>query len=59
MKKKNVNKIIIWLFLWSAISGISFFIKSKKWRKKFNNLKKDFKSGIQNMKNTFRLSFHK
>ncbi len=52
-KKKNLNKIIIWTFLWTAIWWLSFFSRTKKWKSFFNNTKKDLKLWIKEMKKTF------
>ena len=53
MDKKKLNKIIIWIFLWTAIGWASAFASSKKWKSFLKQVKKDIKSGLKEMKNFF------
>lgn len=53
MSKKNLNKLIVWLFLWTAIWWLSFFWKRKKIQKLSKNLKKDLYMWLKDMKKTF------
>ena len=53
MDKKKLNKILIWIFLWSAIWGAGAFATSKKGKSFFKQIKKDIRSGLEEMKNFF------
>ena len=53
MRKKNINKIIVGLFLWSAIWWLWAFSRTKKWRSFFWKLWIDIKMWLLDMKNTF------
>jgi len=53
MWKKNLNKVLIWLFLWTAIWWAGVFAKSKKWKKFFSKVKDDLSLGIGEMKKFF------
>ena len=56
MKKFNLNKKIISLFLGTAIWSIFIFSKTKKWKNIFiwfSNFKKDLSLGLKNMKRYF------
>lgn len=52
-KKKNLNKIIVWIFLWTAIWWLSFFSRTKKWKSFLKNIKKDLNLWIKEMQKTF------
>ena len=52
-KKKNLNKILIWAFLWTALWWLGLFSKTKKWKSFFKKLKDDIKLWLNEMKNTF------
>jgi len=52
-KKKNINKIIIWTFLWTAIWWLWFFSRTKKWKNFFRKLQDDVKLWLNDMKKTF------
>lgn len=50
MDKKKLNKIILWVFLWTAIGWASAFATSKKWKNFFKQVKKDISSWFKEMK---------
>jgi hypothetical protein len=52
-KKKNINKIIIWAFLWTAIWWLWIFSRTKKWKNFFRKLQDDVKLWLKDMKKTF------
>ncbi len=52
-KRKNINKIIIWAFLWSAIWWLWFFSRTKKWKTIFKGLQGDIKLWLSDLKKTF------
>lgn len=52
-QKKNLNKIIIWIFLWTAIWSLWFFSKTKKWKNFFKKIKDDISLWINEMEKTF------
>ena len=53
MDKKKLNKIIIWVFLWTAIWWAWAFASSKKWKSFFKKVKEDIKIWVNEMKNFF------
>lgn len=52
-KKKDLNKIIVWVFLWTAIWWLWFFSKTKKWKSFFKNIKNDIILWIKEMGDSF------
>jgi len=52
-KKKKINKIIVWIFLWTAVWWLWFFSKTKKWKSFFNKITDDVKLWINEMEKTF------
>lgn len=52
-KKKNLNKVLIWAFLWTALWWLGLFSKTKKWKSFFSKIKNDIKLGLSEMKKTF------
>jgi len=46
MKKNNwnINKILVWLFLWTAIGWLWFFSRTKRWRNLFKKILNDIKN---------------
>ena len=53
MKKKNLNKVLIWVFLWTALGWIGVFSRTKKWKTFFQKVKMDIKEWFKEMKKTF------
>ena len=51
-KKKNLNKILIWIFLWTAIWGLWVYSKTKKGKSFFQKLKADIKLWLNELKLT-------
>ncbi len=52
-KKKNINKIIIWAFLWTAIWWLWFLSRTKKWKTFFRKMQDDVKLGLKDMQQIF------
>lgn len=53
MKIKKINKIAIWIFLWTTIWSLWFFSKTKKWKNFFKNFVNNIKLWLKEMKKTF------
>ena len=51
--KKKVNKILVWVFLWTALWWLGIFSRTKKWKSLFWKIKSDLKAGFKEMKITF------
>lgn len=52
-KKKQVNKILVGIFLWTALGSIWALSRTKKWKKFFTVIKNDIKNWFKEMKSTF------
>ncbi len=50
MNKKHLNKILVWIFLWTAIWGIRMFVKNKKRKKTLAKIKDDIILWFKEMK---------
>ena len=53
MKKKKVNKVLVWVFLGTALGSIGLFSRTKKWKSLLSKIKSDIKAGFKEMKRTF------
>jgi hypothetical protein len=54
MDKKKLNKILVWIFLGTAIWWAGFFAtKSKKWKRLTKKITEDIKLGLKEMKSFF------
>ena len=54
MDKKKLNKIIVWIFLWTAVGWVGMFAtKNKKWKKIVKKIKQDVQLWLQEMKSFF------
>ena len=54
MDKKKLNKVLVWIFLWTAIWGAGLFAtKSKKWKKLTQKIKQDIQLWLKEMKSFF------
>ncbi len=53
MDKKQLNKILVWLFIGTAIGSATWLGKSKKWKWILKKINQDIKEWLKEMKNFF------